>query len=453
MARVARGRGRSPRRPSPRRARGPGSRPTPAQEPPARPARRPGCRSRRRAAPGAGTTTPAASGRAGVQVPDPAVLEDGEDPACRPVVEVPLAGLRVPADGHRRHRLQRFQDPGPPVDAGSHEVRLERVRTAARRSHAAVGGVDGHDGLRTWPKLADVEGRVEVRGRVVQHGHLARPVEVDAHPVTCGVAQLEPAHVGVAAVLLWPHVGHELVGHRRLPAADAPAPLAVRVRLVRSRAEPGQRLEARSQLEHRPDPRQVGEDVRDHGSLLGPDATAAIRGEPGLERHLDAGGGRPRRAERDGVGPPARRRASAGAGRRAPIRPSGRPCRRSGRCRSGRARAPARAAPRGWGGQAPVDRRARRRSSRVVVELRVPWPASPASICAQPTSNPAGAHAVGFGQREPQRDETLAVAGLAAGASPAGRPPPARRARSSGSGRSRRRPRASPSTVELPGRP
>ena len=71
------------------------------------------------------------------------------------------------------------------------------------------------------------------------------------------VGQLQPAHVGMAAVLLRPDVRHGLVGDGGLVDRDDAAALAVGVRLVRAGAEPAQRLQARLRLEDEADTRQV----------------------------------------------------------------------------------------------------------------------------------------------------------------------------------------------------
>ena len=88
-------------------------------------------------------------------------------------------------------------------------------------------------------ELDVVAGRVEVGGPEVRRRDLARRSEDDPQPVPGGVAELEPADVGVPAVLLRPDVAHGLVGDAALPAPEQPTALPVRVRLVGTRAEPG----------------------------------------------------------------------------------------------------------------------------------------------------------------------------------------------------------------------
>ena len=51
---------------------------------------------------------------------------------------------------------------------------------------------------------------------------LARLVEVDPQAGAARVAELQPADVGVAAVLLRPDVRDVLVGDGRVPATDEP---------------------------------------------------------------------------------------------------------------------------------------------------------------------------------------------------------------------------------------
>ena len=183
---------------------------------------------------------------------------------------------------------------------------------------------------------------------------------------------------------------------------------------------------------------------------------------------LDARVGRPRRAHEvsrrpalDAVEPPGQRR-------RAPTRPSDRPCRRSGRCRSGRATARARARREaGW----------RRCPSSSSVDVAGPALACPsdrrragdaARSCAQPTSKPGRGPGRRRRRAEAQGEESVALAGRrqrepgsATSARPPGRdrrqrqlaePRRARRSSTSHVARSQRASRKSPAVLERPRR-
>ena len=75
--------------------------------------------------------------------------------------------------------------------------------------------------------------------------------------------------------------GHVLVGHGRAPAADEPAALAIRIGLVRTRAEPFERLRARapSRARCRPAARSVSASGIDDG-LGHADPAVGQGGEP-----------------------------------------------------------------------------------------------------------------------------------------------------------------------------
>jgi hypothetical protein len=82
-------------------------------------------------------------------------------------------------------------------------------------------------------------------------------------------------HVGVAAVLLRPDVRDVLLGDRRMPRPDRAAALAIRIRLVRTGAQPAHLLESRDDLEHDPDARHIGHVLREDRRLLDLDAAIA----------------------------------------------------------------------------------------------------------------------------------------------------------------------------------
>ena len=126
---------------------------------------------------------------------------------------------------------------------------------------------------------------------------------------------------------------------------------------------------------------------------------------------LDPGAGRPRRADDDVFGARSIAVEASGSGRRAPSASQRRPCRRSGRCRSGRARGRGPAAPRTrGGGGAPRRRSRRRRSSRVVRSRREPaarvqLDLRPADLEARPAPRPSprGDEAEGEQRHRPRR--------------------------------------------------
>ncbi len=189
------------------------------------------------------------------------------DVADPPVVEVELARSRAT---RRSARLRSGAGRGGSTPSGT-------CRASSRYS----GSVSGPQLAVPRPRWAasmwtivsgdrddvDVVGRRgEVRGAMVRDGDLARLVELDADAGRAAAvrpARLEPADVGVAAVLLRPDVRDVLVVDGRLPEPDQAAALAIRVRLVRTGAEPAQRLVAGAQLQHGADARQVVEGVRD----------------------------------------------------------------------------------------------------------------------------------------------------------------------------------------------
>src|SRR4051794_25448518 len=115
--------------------------------------------------------------------------------------------------------------PGPGVPARAEDVLGRRVRPAAGGAQPTVSGVDVDDRLGDVDDV-DIVGRgCEVVGSMVRDGNLARLVELDTDAAAGRVSQLKPAHVGVAAVLLWADVRHVLVGDGRLPNADQPRSL------------------------------------------------------------------------------------------------------------------------------------------------------------------------------------------------------------------------------------
>ena len=134
----------------------------------------------------------------------------------------------------------------------------------------------------------------------------------------------EPARVGVAAVLLRPDVGDELVGDGRPPPPDPPAPGSVRVRLVRPAPEPLERLVAGRELEHRADPREVVDLGRHLDRFLDADPAIAGEREPLGVSDLEARGRRPGRPDGDRVGGPLDPVEPARQRRQAPGRPAGR---------------------------------------------------------------------------------------------------------------------------------
>src|SRR4029077_16171558 len=116
-----------------------------------------------------------------------------------------------------------------------------------------------------------------------------------------GAGQLEPADVGVAAVLLGPDVRDGLVGDRRSPAADEPAAATIRVGLVRTGPEPLDGLEPGHHLEDRPDAGQVGQLGRHLNKFLDGETAAGQAPEPLLVWDDEPAGGRVR-APTDGRG-------------------------------------------------------------------------------------------------------------------------------------------------------
>ena len=133
-----------------------------------------------------------------------------------------------------------------------------------------MGRVDVDDRAGHWLELGIVAGGVEVGSSEVGGRNLAGSSQVDPDPVPGGAAELDPAHIGVTTVLLWPGIPNGLVRDGPLPAPEQPAALPVRVGLVGTRAEPGDRLEPRDGLEHGPDAGDVGQLGREHGHLIDP---------------------------------------------------------------------------------------------------------------------------------------------------------------------------------------
>src|SRR4051794_5338741 len=159
------------------------------------------------------------------------------------------------------------KSPGPGVRAGTEDVLGRRVRPAAGGAQPTVSGVDVDDRLGDGDDV-DVVGRgCEVVGSMVRHGDLAWLVELDTGAAAGRVSQLEPAHAGVAAVFLWADVRDVLVRDGRLPDADQPGPLPVRVRLMGTGAEPAERFGSGPDLDGGPHPGKVGHDLRDVGCL------------------------------------------------------------------------------------------------------------------------------------------------------------------------------------------
>ena len=203
-------------------------------------------------------------------------------------------------------------------------------------------------------------------------------------------------------------------------SADEPAALAVRVGLVRARSRTSRSASRPGDdLEHGPDPRQVGRassgmstvsSTRDRRRRRAPCSAASWRTAiPAPVVYLAADDGRRRRRAR-------RRRAGARAGR-APAPPSARPSRRSGRCRSGRARATRAggAASSGWTSRPSSSSgdRGRRPSARVAGAAARRAPSPTGSWSAQ-TSKPC---------RRPGQLGRGRERGRSANASPAGRRP------------------------------
>jgi hypothetical protein len=88
-----------------------------------------------------------------------------------------------------------------------------RVWTAACGAHSSVGGVQVDDGLCAWGEL-QVVGRVrEIGGSKVRDADLPGPIEhqPQATATLRAIGEPEPAHIGVAALLLRADVWHVLV--------------------------------------------------------------------------------------------------------------------------------------------------------------------------------------------------------------------------------------------------
>ena len=222
--------------------------------------------------------------------------------------------------------------------------------------------------------------------------------EVDPEAATgTRLAELQPAHVGVTAVLLGPDVRDVLVGDRRRPAADEARPLAIRVGLVRAGAEPAQALRPGHDLEDRADAAEVVQLVGDVDALGDGDPAVGEGRVGGLVRDDDrAAVGDVRVADRGRRAGPLDRARAAFQLVHAPLAPArGHP-----------------ADPVVVGRGAPQRERRRRRQERmdeaaVVVDLDGPiagrWPAAGGAGAGVPsqtaswrahTSKPAGAHAV-----------------------------------------------------------
>ena len=174
----------------------------------------------------------------------------------RPFAEVELAG----ASGHQCDRSRRpaasvAQRPRPAVGAAGPR------RYSARGCRGRSSRCPGRGGRRRCGRSSPARGtrstswvaaaRSAARWWVAETWRGS--VEVDAEPVVpSAVAELEPADVGVAAVLLRPDV-RDVAGRSTVesPAADPAAALPVRVRLVRPAPEPVERPRARARARGR----------------------------------------------------------------------------------------------------------------------------------------------------------------------------------------------------------
>ena len=174
---------------------------------------------------------------------------------------------------------------------------------------------------------------------------LARLVELDPEAGAVDAGELEPADVGVAAVLLRPDV-RDVAGPTTVDRQVPTRPPRLRSGYVSCGPEPNQRRSSGPGTTSSTVPTrgEVGQLVGQGRRLGHGDAPVDEAGVDGLVLDDDPGRGDELGCGRPCSGPPGRRRrVAARAGRpRAP--PSARPCRRSGRCRSGRATATASAA-------------------------------------------------------------------------------------------------------------
>ena len=208
-------------------------------------------------------------------------------------------------------------------------------------------------------------------------------------PSPDAVAQLQPAHVRVAAVLLRPDVGHQLVGDRGRPSGR-PRPPRLRSGYVSTGpgAEPGQpppgpvtassTVPTRGRSSSSPGSRRS----RRPGCQPSANAVRTCSCATAMPAPVRTGG--PHDRARPVRGRRARPRGSAGRG---PGPPSGRPCRRSGRCRSAPATAPGAARPPAAGAGAGHRRP---RTTVAGADRGRPARSGPAgnATCAQPTSKP-----------------------------------------------------------------
>ena len=169
---------------------------------------------------------PVAQRRAEMEQPERAVPVDPEDEA-QPAVATGGAGA-----SSARHSMRRSRGSRPaPSHSSAHvqrcspvadQVLRQGVRTAARGPEAAMGDVQVDDRLGAGDEV-DVVGRGPPgRGRAGGSPRPASAGRTSSRRLRPGaVAELEPADVGPAAVLLRPDVRHREVGHGRRPAARA----------------------------------------------------------------------------------------------------------------------------------------------------------------------------------------------------------------------------------------
>src|ERR1035437_5361478 len=110
-------------------------------------------------------------------------------------------------------------------------------------------------------------------------GTPAGGVEGEPEPASLVGAELDPADVGVTAVLLRPDIADGLILDGALPATEQAAALAVGIGLVRAGAKPLDPLQPGDRLQDRTDPGQVGEFRRDLDLLLDPHSPIGQRAE------------------------------------------------------------------------------------------------------------------------------------------------------------------------------
>ena len=171
------------------------------------------------------------------------------------------------------------------------QVLGQRVRAAARGPESAVRDVEVHDrsphaaagrrrgSPRRGPSPA---GAWPTPGRA-SRASIRRPRPAASVSVNQRTSAWPPFSCGRMYGTVWSATVER-------PAADDPAALAIRVRLVRAGPEPLEPLEPGHDLEDRPDPGEVAQLGRDHDALVDPDAAVLEGREPLLVVDLVAAG-------------------------------------------------------------------------------------------------------------------------------------------------------------------